>query len=319
MDRPSGEMDRDDHLLAGSGPALSLSSVDEALLEQSIQRLAVPDRLLNLAELDVMHDPEARALWTFMRPAGHPSFTPSLLGDFEHWQQLIARHFGPGRVPLDYLILGSRAPGVFCFGGDLELFQQLIRAGDQAGLARYGYRCVDILYRNMAALDLPLLTIGLVQGQALGGGFEALLSFDLIIAERGATFGLPEVMFGLFPGMGAHAILARKLGTAMAQRMILSNHTYSAEEMFDLGLVTELVEPGEGIAAVHQFMSRAGRRHTGLVNAARAMRRAAPVPLAELRDIVDLWAETAVRLGEADLKLMRRLAAAQARVHGMAA
>ena len=51
---------------------------------------------------------------------------------------------------------------------------------------------------------------------------DALLSFDYIIAERGATFGLPEVLFGLFPGMGAHAILSRKLGSAMADRLIVS-------------------------------------------------------------------------------------------------
>ncbi len=76
-------------------------------------------------------------------------------------------------------------------------------------------------------LDLPILTIGLVEGTALGGGFEALLSFDYIVAERGASFGLPEVMFGLFPGMGAHAFLSRKLGAAMADRLIVSNQTYT--------------------------------------------------------------------------------------------
>jgi enoyl-CoA hydratase/carnithine racemase len=79
----------------------------------------------------------------------------------------------------------------------------------------------------MQSLDLPMLTIGLVQGAALGGGFEALLSFDYIVAERDATFGLPEILFGLFPGMGAHAILSRKLGAAMADRLIVSNQTYT--------------------------------------------------------------------------------------------
>jgi DSF synthase len=56
---------------------------------------------------------------------------------------------------------------------------------------------------------LPILTVGLVQGAALGGGFEALLSFDYVVAERDATFGLPEILFGLFPGMGAHSLLSR--------------------------------------------------------------------------------------------------------------
>jgi DSF synthase len=203
---------------------------------------------------------------------------------------------------------------VFCFGGDLELFASLIRECNRDALAGYGYRCVEILYRNMQALDLPILTIGLVQGQALGGGFEALLSFDHIIAERGSTFGLPEVMFGLFPGMGAHAILSRRLGQAMADRIIMGNEVYSAEAMYELGIVQQLAEPGEGELAVRDFMAKSSRRHAGLVGARRASRRTNALPLAELRDIVDHWADAALQLREQDLKLMQRLAGAQTRL-----
>lgn len=295
----------------GSHPAIPLGDGHEELVLRAQNRLNLPERLFNLSELDVLYDAGNRALWTYMRPAGRPSFTPSMLGDFESWQQLISSHFGEGRVPLDYLILGSRAPGVFCFGGDLELFQHLIRTGDRAGLVRYGYRCVDILYRNIHALDLPTLTIGLVQGQALGGGFEALLSFDYIIAERGSTFGLPEVMFGLFPGMGAHAILSRKLGTAMADRIILENRTYTADEMWELGIVTRVAEPGEGEAVVRDFLAKASRRHAGFLGARRAMRRAAPITLQELHDIVDHWADAALKLTDTDLRLMNKLTSAQ--------
>ncbi len=249
-----------------------------------------------------------------MRPVGRPSFTPRMLADFVTWQDQIETHFGPGRVPLKYLILGSRAPGVFCFGGDLELFAALIREGNRQGLVSYGYRCVEILNRNHQSLDLPILTIGLVQGQALGGGFEALLSFDYIVAERGSTFGLPEVKFGLFPGMGAHAFLSRKLGSAMADRVITEDLTFTAEQLHDMGVVHELAKPGEGVAAVRGLISRFGRRHSGLVGARRASKRSNAVSNAELRDIVDFWADAALRLREQDLKLMQRLAAAQARL-----
>ncbi|MEA3262031.1 MAG: crotonase/enoyl-CoA hydratase family protein [Pseudomonadota bacterium] len=290
-----------------------------ALLQQARLRLSIPDDLFALNELDVLYSEREEALWTYMRPAGRPSFTPPMLADFGNWQRLIAAHFGPDRVPLKYLVLGSRAPGVFCFGGDLELFAALIREGNRDALAAYGYRCVEILHRNMHSLDLPILTIGMVQGQALGGGFEALLSFDYIIAERGSSFGLPEVMFGLFPGMGAHAILSRRLGQAMADRIIMGNETYSAEAMYELGIVQQLAEPGEGEAAVRDFIAKSSRRHAGLVGARRASRRANDVSLAELRDIVDYWADAALQLREQDLKLMQRLAGAQARLPRAAA
>ncbi len=286
----------------------------EALIARANRRLCVPEALTTLDELDVLYDDKIAALWTFMRPSGRPSFTPPMLGDFESWQDLIGKNFGPEKLPLRYILLGSRAPGVFCFGGDLELFAQLIRRGERDALRNYGYRCVRILERNIRALDLPLITIGLVQGQALGGGFEALLSFDFIIAEKSATFGLPEIVFGLFPGMGAHAILSRKLGSAMADRLILSNETWSAQRMYDLGIVDVLVEDGAGVEAAREFMLKSERKHPGLVAAKKATRISSPTPLAELCQIVDLWADAALELSSSDLKLMQRLAAAQTRL-----
>ena len=294
-----------------SAPAIPLNSDAEFLLRRAEDRLAIPRRIFELDELDVLYDADHKALWTFMRPRARPSFTPPMLADFENWQSLIVEGFGPKGAALDFLILGSRTPGVFCYGGDLELFAQLIRAGDRDGLVRYGRRCVEILDRNIRTLDLPLVTIGLVQGQALGGGFEALLSFDFIIAERGSQFGLPEVKFGLFPGMGAHALLSRKLGTAMASRMILSDEIFSAEQMYEMGIVHQLAEPQEGVAAVRDFMVKNSRRFPGMIGARRAMRIAAPVEMAEFYGIVDLWADAAMQLSDKDLKLMERLAAAQ--------
>ena len=137
MDRLSGDLEgRSDSGPVTDVSAIPLKSDAELLLDRSGRRLAVPEKLLNLAELDVLYDADGEALWTFMRPRGRPSFTPPMLADFERWQSLIAENFGPGRVPLKYLVLGSRAQGVFCFGGDLELFHQLIRQGDRGALDR---------------------------------------------------------------------------------------------------------------------------------------------------------------------------------------
>ena len=320
MDRLSGHLEQsEDEKSSSDHGVIGFGSGDEHLVNRDRQVERVDPQLFGLKELEVYYRGEEAALWTFMRPDERPSFTPAMLHDFEDWQRLIVENFGPGQVPLRYLILGSRAPGVFCFGGDLQLFERLIRENDREGLRRYGYRCVQILHRNMHALDLPMLTIGLVQGAALGGGFEALLSFDYIVAERDATFGLPEILFGLFPGMGAHAILSRKLGSAMADRLIVSNHTYTAEEMYELGIVHHVAENGEGMAACEDFIRKSERRHPGLVNARRAMKLTDPIGLSELKRIVDLWADAALQLSDGDLKIMGRLTRAQQRVGAAAA
>ncbi|MBO6946091.1 crotonase/enoyl-CoA hydratase family protein [Altererythrobacter sp.] len=297
------------------GVSQAIPLVDEQeLLVESKRNLSISDDLFNLSELDLLYEDRSATLWTFMKPEGRPSFTPPMLQDFERWQQLIPQSFGAGKVPLRYLVLGSRSPDVFCFGGDLALFEQLIRNRDREGLVSYGHRCCAILDRNIRALDLPMLTIGLVQGAALGGGFEALLSFDFIVAERTATFGLPEIMFGLFPGMGAHALLYRKLGSAKAEQIILSNETYTAEQMYELGIVHELAEPGDGINACKQLIKKSERRHAGLVGARKAMKHAWNLKLGELNKITEMWADTALELREQDLKVMNRLVAAQARL-----
>lgn len=315
MDRLSSHLESSEvNTSSAEDPVIGFGGGEEHLIRARAESPSIDHRLYELNELEISYDPEDEALWTFMCPRGRPSFTPPMLHDFLEWQRLINENFGPGQVPIKYLILGSRAPGVFCFGGDLQLFEHLIRTGDRDGLARYGYRCVEILHRNMNALDLPMLTIGLVQGAALGGGFEALLSFDYIVAEKGATFGLPEILFGLFPGMGAHSLLSRKLGSAMADRLIVSNQTYSAEEMYQLGIVHHLAENGEGLAVCREFIRKSARRHAGLVNARRAMKVTNPLSLSELKRVVDLWADTALQLSDGDLKVMNRLTRAQERV-----
>lgn len=314
MDRVSSRSDNGQVDSTAKASAISLTNDEEMLVTESRRHSSIPEGLFNLQELDVFYEDETHTLWTYMNPAGRPSFTPGMLSDFENWQVYIEQGFGPEKVPLRFLVLGSRSPGVFCFGGDLDLFQRLIRLRDRDALVRYGHRCCKILHRNMASLDLPMLTVGLVEGAALGGGFEALLSFDYIVAERGATFGLPEIMFGLFPGMGAHALLSRKVGGAMADRLIVSNETYTAEQMYDMGLVHRLAENGEGLAACRDFIKKSERRHAGLVNSRRAMKVAWALELAELNRITELWADSALQLREQDLKVMGRLVAAQARL-----
>src|SRR3546814_17199857 len=117
---------------------------------------------------------------------------------------------------------------------------------------------------------------------------------------------MPESMFGLFPGMGAHALLSRKIGSAMADRLIVSNETYSAEEMYELGIVHQLAEPGDVIEACREFIRKSDRRHAGLVGSRRAMKHAWALELDELNRITEMWADTALLLREQDLQVLNR-------------
>lgn len=293
---------------APAKPAVDLKLVD-------LKKTADANRLFELEQLEVSWEEQTGALWTFMRPRGRPSYNPDLLEDFHAWQRGIAAMFDSRPNDLRYLLLGSRTPGVFNLGGDLDLFTAKIRAGDRQALIAYGQSCVRILHRNMNTLGLPMITIGLAQGDALGGGFESLLSFNVIIAERGAKFGFPETIFGLFPGMGAYSLVARRCGAAFAEEMMLSGQTYTAEEMKDAGLIHMVVESGQVIEAARDYMKRNERRHVGNRAIFKAGHEVNPISLDELDRIVAIWADACLQLSERDLKVMRRLVSAQDRLN----
>lgn len=270
--------------------------------------------LFDLGEMEVRHDHEAKTLWTYMAPNGSPNFSDRMLDEILIIQSELPQLYERGDQDLKYLVLASKFPGVFNLGGDLALFAALIESGDREKLTNYATKCIDVFYNNYTASNLPIVTIALIQGDALGGGFEAALSFNVIVAERGAKFGLPETLFGLFPGMGAHAKLARLLGAAKAERMILSGCNYSAEELHEMGIVHILAEPGQGEQVVRDYIRGTSTRQEGLCRTFSAMREVMPLTYDELNRIVSLWVETALLIDRNNLRLMLRLSRAQTRL-----
>jgi DSF synthase len=268
----------------------------------------------SLEELEIHYDPDGRTLWEFMRPTGRPSFTTGLIRD--SLNVLDAVEFAYRTMvepPVDYMILGSRMPGAFNLGGDLAWFFELIVTGDREGLRRYAYSCVEAQYRCGIHMNLPVCLIALVQGDALGGGFEAALSHDFIIAERSARFGLPEILFNLFPGMGAYSFLSRRLDSTRAQKLMSSGLVYTAEEMREIGIVDVVAEDGQGIEATQQFIEEHRRNRKSRMAISRLRELASPLSHREMTDIADLWVETALSLDSRDLRRMRHLTAAQDR------
>ena len=210
------------------------------------------------SQIKTYYDEKNKAGWLFMKGEPRPSFTPILLKNISHYFDSIKTEMDNSNgEKYDYLISGSDVEGVFNLGGDLNLFLQYIKSRNRNGLIEYAKSSIDLVYRNFIHLDTALTTITLVQGDALGGGFESAISANVVIAERGVKMGLPETLFNLFPGMGAYSLLSRKIGCGAAEKMILSGKLFLAEEMFDIGIVDILAEKGEGEMAVHNYIKSA--------------------------------------------------------------
>lgn len=289
---------------------------DQATTAQSFGDASADLQAAHFDTLETHLERDSASFWAWMRPGPKPCFTLNLLSDILAQQELLRGALLPtrrvgGALAARWYVMGSRIPGIFNLGGDLGHFAEKIRTQDQAALRRYGHLCVEAIHGNAEAFQAPVITIALVQGDALGGGFECSLAFDVIVAERSAKFGLPEILFNLFPGMGAYSFLSRRVGTVQAEKMITSGRLYTAEELHALGLVDVIAEDGQGEIAVREYIDRNDRKHNALQAIFRVRRRANPVTLAELKDIVDIWAETAIGVNDLDVRKMLRLTAAQ--------
>lgn len=268
-------------------------------------------------QLSAFYEKDQHAMWLRWNPSPRPNFNPALLQDLDRYCQFLAHtrgeveclsaEFPEGKAPVEYAVLASRVPGVFNLGGDLHLFTRLIESHDRAGLLGYGRACIDVLYRNYQGHGLPITTISLIQGECLGGGFEAALSSDVLVAERQARFGFPEILFNLFPGMGAYSFLERKIGKRPAEELISSGKIYSADDMLAMGVVDLVADAGQGESAVAGFIKSRARSRNGMAGIAAARRRVHKLDYEELLGVVEIWVDTALNLRSRDLKLMQRL------------
>ena len=186
------------------------------------------------------------------------------------------------------VLVVSTSSKAFCVGADLKERRSFTDADlmQQRPVARAAYGGV---------LNLPMPTIAVVEGFALGGGLEIALSCDLIIAGSAAVVGLPEVSVGVIPGGGGTQLLTRRVGWSRAAGMIFTARRVTASEAVALGVVDEVVEAGtargRGLELAGQI---AANSPVGLRQAKRAMRLGSDVDLATGLEVEDgCWRATA--------------------------
>ena len=272
----------------------------------------------NLRQIEVEYDSETLTMYWWMKPAPRPCFNPDFLYEVEQFESRLEQHQGwmqhAGReCKVENAVFGSRVPGVFNLGGDLSMFIQAILRKDRKTLTRYGDLCVDNMYRRVSGFGADVVTYSLIQGKAFGGGFECALASEIIIAERSSTMSFPEVLFNMFPGMGALSLLGRRIGLRKAEDIIMSGQVFSAKQMYDLGVVDQIAEDGCGVDVTRAMVKARQRRRNSYRAMSMAKRQFQPVAHAEMKAIFDVWVDAAMRLENRDLRMMARLVRAQDR------
>ena len=257
--------------------------------------------------LELRYDQPNGVLWKFLASDSTPYFSHEQLSDIRVVQSAISDGTSL-ELPdyevegLKFIVFGSKIPKIFNLGGDLQLFRDLIARRDRTGLQFYAKKATDAIFHH-AANSRNVLTLSLVQGSAMGGGFEAALAGNVLVAERGTRLGFPEVLFGLFPGMGAYTLLRRRVDTLTAEKIILSAKNYPAEELHAMGIIDILADPGKGEHEIYTYISRQKSR-PGATAFRKALNRARVIDHDELYTISDEWVDAAMEL---PLQYLRRI------------
>lgn len=129
----------------------------------------------------------------------------------------------------------------FVAGGDIKYFTSIDRQGAAAMALR-----VQVMQERLFSHRVPV--IALINGHALGGGCELMLSCDFAIASTTATIGMTEVTLGLIPGAGGTQMLFTALPAGTAKRLLFTGDRLTAAEAHELGLV-DAVHPSENLLA----------------------------------------------------------------------
>ncbi len=142
-----------------------------------------------------------------------------------------------------YVLTG--AGGTFCSGMDLKAFLN----GEVPAVEGRGFGGIV-----EAPPAKPL--IAAVEGYALAGGFELALACDIVVASREAKFGLPEPKRGLVAAAGGLLRLPRRVPYHVAMEIALTGDFYAAQRLYELGLVNQVTEPGEALAAAKELAGK---------------------------------------------------------------
>ena len=213
-------------------------------------------------------------------------------------------------VAIMQMILMSHVDGIFNMGGDLGLMAAAARAGDDAKLVEYGILTASLVHRTWNGLGCGVTTIAAVDGDAFGGGCEAALSANIVVATPKSRFAFPEVRFGLYPAMGATSLVGRRTSPAIATDWITKGDILSANRARSLGLVDRIVANDPERRLLRFLRNRPSSRDT-LREVARLRRLHADYSFDEAKQIVLQWAASVAAAPPRTLTHIERIVRAQ--------
>lgn len=207
-------------------------------------------------------------LLTINRPDTLNAFTPELMDELDR-----ALDAADADADTHVVMITGAGTRAFVAGNDIDGLTTLDGVG---------------AYRDMMAGQQVLLrlhefrkpTLAMVNGYALGGGFELALACDFIVASDNARFGFPEITLNTMPGWGGTQLAVKKMGLTRAKQMVLTGQHYTIDQCWHFGFIHQVAAAmdlrAEALAFANQL---AAHNSFALEMAKRSVNRASELPL----------------------------------------
>ena len=238
-----------------------------------------------------------------------PSCTMRVVRSLHSAYDKLARARSRG-CEIEQMVLASKMDGIFSMGGDLALMARAARAKDRTTLTDYGRLTASLVHRTWDGLGIGLTTIAVVDGDAFGGGCEAALSANIVVASERSRFAFPETRFGLFPGMGATSLMGRRVSPDFATAVIGDGRIIDARTAVTLGFADRLTGRS-GERSLLRFLAAKPTARVRLHELARLRRLYAGYSYEEAIAIVDQWVDAVLLAPDRTLLHIERIVKAQ--------
>lgn len=269
------------------------------------------------------YEPELATIWMTLPVHPLPCITPELIQDFGAVADALKREHGrevpSADQPFKFLVLRSASERVFSLGGDLVTMAETIESNSIDVLDRTAVGGATASFNLASGFGCCFVTISLVRGRALGGGFETARCCHIMTAESGASFQLPEASVGLFPANGIATVIAPRIGDRLARRLALGLERFDTTAALVEGMLDHVYEPGAGEAGVRALIARLTSSHGAHVAFEHTLRQQRNITLDALIAETDYWAKTVRHIPQASLERMRRIGMKQRRLFGYVA
>jgi methylglutaconyl-CoA hydratase len=177
---------------------------------------------------------------TLNRPDKRNALSFDLLERLEHEVERAATD-----ETIHAVVITGEGRQAFCAGMDLGLLFEHLSSNPSGAKLRKVQGELQALFTALERLEKPV--IAAIEGACVGGGLELALACDLRVASSDARFGFPEAKIGMLPDLGGTTRLARLAGPAVAKEWIFTGRQYPCVRALELGLITELVVPGDAL------------------------------------------------------------------------